>query len=446
MVLPAVRAAFTQPRAGSVAPSSAPSARPTALKGGLDVLFHVQLGEHLERATLSPCRQIYAAASIAGSIILVEMTHGTVLRRSEEPLGGEPPNALAWSLDSTWLVGCSDDGHARVVSVSSGAVVCSHAVSEEPEPGKRRRCVACENVVAIADSAFVAAAGTLVHACEVPSGRLRHTLSTGAPVRGLCRSPSGLMAHWAYAAAYKGGVVLVSSGGAVVCQLSVRGHPRSLSVSDQWLAVAAFDGSIALWDVAKRAEAERPGEAERTCNAFCGTDGAALEWSTDGGGLAASGKRVAVIDFTGRHAPPHPYASAAFAAASYQGRPGEPDPVPRVCMGGEDALFMAWAPPADNAAATTLATAREDGVVQLWRPWEQPLRKGGVGNPDRPQLMKPQFYTFLKADATHPSGDASQPCGVAWLDERRVAVCYEQGDLVARTLAPVPAATQCPLP
>ena len=39
--------------------------------------------------------------------------------------------------------------------------------------------------------------------------------------------------------------------------------------------------------------------------------------------------------------------------------------------------------------------------------------KGGKGDPSKPQLMKPQFYTFLQADAAHPSGDAVRACGLA---------------------------------
>ena len=62
------------------------------------------------------------------------------------------------------------------------------------------------------------------------------------------------------------------------------------------------------------------------------------------------------------------------------------------------------------------------------------MRRGGQGDPAKPQLMKPQLYTFLQSDASHPSGNATSPCALVWLGEEVVAVCYEHGDIVAFAL------------
>ena len=428
MIAPSVRNAFCGPTPKP--PPAASSARPEVKRAGLELLYHVQLSDFLGSATMSPCSRKLAAAS-ADSVIVVDAKDGTVAMSSDE-LGDDPPNVVAWSPDSAWIVSCGDDGYARLVAIDSGAVVLEHAIAEEPEPGKRRLCVASDHAVFADDATFVAAAGRLIHACAVPSGTLRHALSTDAPVCALCRSPPNLTAHWAYAAGYKGGVLLVSSRGEHVSRLTARGHMRSLAVSGQWLASGGFDGTLELWDVAKRAEAvERPKEAEKTLKAYCGSDGAALAWSVDGGTLAVTGTRPACFDFTGVE-PPHPHRSAAFAAAAYRARPGEPDPVPRVCM-SESAppQRLAWAPHRETAATTALATTGTDGIVHVFRPYSLPLRKGGVGNPSQPQRMKPQFYTYLKADAAHPSGEARSPCALVWLAESVLAACYDAGDLVA---------------
>ena len=61
---------------------------------------------------------------------------------------------------------------------------------------------------------------------------------------------------------------------------------------------------------------------------------------------------------------------------------------------------------------------------------------GGVGDPAKPQQMKPQFYTYMKADAVHPVGEAREPCALVWLAEDIVAVCYDVGDIVAWRIAP----------
>ena len=104
---------------------------------------------------------------------------------------------------------------------------------------------------------------------------------------------------------------------------------------------------------------------------------------------------------------------------------------------GSAATLIGWAPPRDDdgapaGALPTLASASsKDGLLQLWRPWEPPLRKGGLGNPSQPQRMKPQFYTYLKADAAHPTGEATRPCGLAWLAPDLVVLAFEPGDVVA---------------
>ena len=291
--------AFSDAKAKESRLQQASSTRPTAAKGGLDLLYHVQLGDTLESATASSCKRILAAAA-DGCVVLVDTTDGSMIRRSDT-MGEDPPNVIAWSSDSAWLVCCSDDGIARVISADKGTVVLEHVVAKDPDHGKRQRCVPSDHAIFIDATSFAAAAGSLIHVCEVPGGKLSHTLSTDAPVHALCRSPPSLAVHWAYAAAFKGGVVLVSLSGDRISHLSSCGHLHSLAVTDQWLAACTLEGTIELWDVAKRATTMRPSEAEKTVRPFCGSDGVALDWSADGGGLAMSGKRVAVIDFTGEN-------------------------------------------------------------------------------------------------------------------------------------------------
>ena len=426
-MIPSVRDAFS----GAKPPSAPTRARLEAQKGGLELLYHVHLSEFLGSAALSSGGML--AVTTADQVIIVDAKDGTV-SVSSDALGDDPPNAVAWSPGATWIVCCSDDGYAGVMASSSGTVALEHLVAEDAEPGKRRRCVPSDHAIFVTDNIVVAAAGRLIHACLVPGGDMQHSVAADAPVCALCRSPPNLEAHWAYAAGYKGGVLLVSTRGERVGQLYSRGHLRSLAVSAQWLAGGGFDGTLELWDVAKRAEeAERPSEAEKTLMSFCGSDGVALAWNIHGGSLAVTGKRAAVIDFTGEE-PPHPYRSAAFAAATYQRRPGEPDPVPRVCM-GDSAQRLAWAPHRSPGTTNALATTGTDGVLHVWRPYSLPLRKGGVGNPAQPHRMKPQFYTHLKADAAHPSGEARSTCALMWLSDSTVAACYDKGDLVAWQLA-----------
>ena len=428
-MLPAVRAAFSRPQSQPPSsPSAGVSEGPTASRGGLELLYHAQLGGPLSGATASPCCKFIAVSTDEGSVVLLDGTKGDEIRRTE-PLADDAPNAIAWSIGSTFLVCCGDDAYARVVAVDSGAVVFEHLISEEPAPGKRRRCVPSEHVIVVDETCFVAAAGAVIHACGLLDGQLRHAISTEAPVRALCRSPTTLRGYWAYAAAYKGGVLLVSQSGESHCKLYSRSHLQSLAVSDQCLAAAGVDGTVELWDDTTRATGPQGREAKKTVQTFCGSDGAALAWSADGGGLAISGKRAAVVDCTGSN-PHHPYRSAAFGGAAYLARPGEPDPVPRVCM-GDGSRLVAWTPSGAQSAETALATAGKDGVVTIWRPWGVPLRKGGVGNPAQAHRMKPQFYTYAKADAAPPMGEERKPCALMWLTDKAVAVCYQEGDIVA---------------
>jgi hypothetical protein len=49
--------------------------------------------------------------------------------------------------------------------------------------------------------------------------------------------------------------------------------------------------------------------------------------------------------------------------------------------------------------------------------------------------MKPQFYTYVRQDATHPSGDAVEACALLWLAADAVAVGYFTGEIVAWRVA-----------
>jgi len=170
----------------------------------------------------------------------------------------------------------------------------------------------------------------------------------------------------------------------------------------------------------QQASAEDLAKAQYSLNSACGSDGLSLGWRPDGGGLAVSGQRAAVFDFTGANAP-HPYRINVHKS----GQPilaGQPDPVPRLCM-ADGAESVAWAPcAAADAAATRLASVTAQGVVRVWpapnrprschepaweaslsslpavqcaqvrvwQPHQPPLRKGGNGNPSQPERMKPQ--------------------------------------------------------
>ena len=61
-----------------------------------------------------------------------------------------------------------------------------------------------------------------------------------------------------------------------------QGEPR-------WLAAAAFDGTVELWDVAIQAPGAEVGPAQQArhrLQSYAGSDGEVLQWSADGGGLA----------------------------------------------------------------------------------------------------------------------------------------------------------------
>jgi hypothetical protein len=85
------------------------------------------------------------------------------------------------------------------------------------------------------------------------------------------------------------------------------------------------------------------------------------------------------------------------------------------------------------------------GVVRLWN-LRGRLKKGGQGHPQRPEMMKPQFFLFPQLDAAHPSGDVEKPCFLGWLSADTVAVAYECGDVVALRVAPPPAVAAAPPP
>ena len=427
MIQAALERAFHPGPDAATAGASAASAptKASVRKGGLEKVFEVKVGDSLACIAKAPSG-LLAAATDDGEIVFIDGADGS--RRASNDAMDDAPNEMSFTSSSKWLMTASDDGCARVLS-GFGAVVFEHSVAEEPAAGKRARCVAVDHLIALADGgggdAFVAAAGRLVHACGVPDGQLQHALTADSPIRALCAAPSAVAPSWAYAAAYQGAILLVSRRGEVVRKLTSERPTRSLAISERWLAAGAFDGTVELWDVATPSAAS---DCNRRLQAYCGSDGEVLHWSADGGGLAVSGARAAVFDFTGAN-PPHPYRKTS-------GAPGQPDPLPRVCMEDNPTQTVAWAPhEGDRGAATAVATVGKDGAVRLWRPRGLPLRKGGKGDPSKPQLMKPQFYTFLQADAAHPSGDAVRACGLAWLAEDVVAVAYATGELVAWRVA-----------
>ena len=426
---------------GLVGPSRrAPSpseAQPSVRKGGLEPIFKVKVGEHLACVAVAPDRLSLAAATGTGAVVFIDAADGATRARFEGAGAEEAPNALAFGSDSRWVVAAYDDGYARVAAADSGTLLVEHAVAEAPTEGKRARRCAADHVVTLASAfasssrlAFVAAAGRLVHAVAVPGGALEHALVAEKPVRGLCVPPPGGAQAWAYAASHQGGVLLVSRRGEVVRRLSSDEPLRAVAAFGRWLAAAAFDGSVELWDVAASSgKAAGPGGSDHLLRTSCGSDGEALAWAADGSGLAVSGKRAAIYDFTGLN-PAHPYRRG-------DGAPGAPDPVPIVCMDDGHHERVAWAPHArGRGAATTLATLGRDGALRLWQPRGRPLRKGGNGNPAQPERMKPQFYTFVKLDAAHPTGAAVRARGLDWLSETAVVAGFANGDVVAWRLPP----------
>ena len=227
MILNAVQRAFNRDNAP---PPSAEPKKVAVRKGGLEVVYHVKVGESCCIATAlssveAPDRRL-AAATDEGDVVFLDAADGTVRARCDA--ADEPPNALAFTRSGRCLVSVSDDGIARVMD-ESGALVFAHAVVEAPAEGKRARCVAADHLLALASGGFVAAAGRLVHACGVPGAgpqlgcpedapcwQLEHALVADAPIRALCGAPLEMpasCAYWAYAAAHKGGIMLVSQRG-----------------------------------------------------------------------------------------------------------------------------------------------------------------------------------------------------------------------------------------
>ena len=445
------------------------------MKGGLDVLFRTRfdVGLFEMMGMKHPAHDgsaLLAASTADGAVIFVDGSDGRVVARCELEGVDDPPNVMcfagaegaAGAAGAQLLIAGYDDAQCRTLSVA-GELVHAHSVTEPKEDGKRPRVSPIDHMAVRLDSAtYVAAAGKLVHACRVSDGQLEHAHHVSSPVRALCGAPvrerqSPADSGWAYAIACADGVRLVSSAGEAVAQLGSKFTVRSLAAFGPWVAAAGMEGAIELWDtdvtMAYIEECRREGRvlptgaaapAYRTLRGNCGSDGYSMGWRADGGGLAAGGRKTCVFDFTGAN-PAHPYRPKVPALAP---RAGQPDPVPRVCMAADrGAPFVAWAPArpaivvdvsAEGAAAPPpsepeLATVDDSGGVQLWQPHGLPMRKGGVGDPSQPQRMKPQFYTFVKCDAVHPSAEAAKPCALVWLpgDHVTVAVGYFSGEIVA---------------
>jgi hypothetical protein len=374
---------------------------------------------------------VLAAALVDGSVVFVDAVDGHVVSRCDE-VTEDPPNLMAFA--SQWLVHCSDDSCVRCLSIKGG-VVHAHMVMEPAQDGKRPRCAPIDHAAIIdGGTAYVAVAGRLLHACRVPEGDLEHSTQFDSPVRAVCAAACSEATQWSYAVAIADGVRLISRAGETLRELTSKRILRSLATHGPWLAAGTMDGAVELWDLVtpRQASAQDLARALHTLNGACGSDGLSLGWRPDGGGLAVSGKRAAVFDFTGSNAP-HPYRmNVARSAAPI--RAGQPDPVPRVCM-VDGAQSVAWAPCAAESAASRLATVSDQGVVRVFQPHRTPLRKGGNGDPAQPQRMKPQLYTFLRQDAAHPSGENAPACALMWLREDMVAVAYFTGEIVAWRVA-----------
>ena len=91
-----------------------------------------------------------------------------------------------------------------------------------------------------------------------------------------------------------------------------------------------------------------------------------------------------------------------------------------------------------GAAAPKKAKAK---APQVPRPEKKKKKARSSAGPTQPHLMKPQFYTFPKKDAVHPSGEAVEACALMWLRADAVAVGYftagpdNKGEVVAFELA-----------
>jgi WD40 repeat protein len=229
----------------------------------------------------------------------------------------------------------------------------------------------------------------------------------------------------AYAIAYATGIKLVGRAGDSMRELATQRVVRSLSACGPWLAAATMDGCIELWDLERTAmasAASATGRAHHSLMPRSSSDGLGIAWRADGGGLALSGKRTAIYDFTGAN-PAHPYRKGGA-----PGRPGQPDTIPRIGM-ADGAERVAWAP--HQTEGSTCATVSEQGVLRLWRQNGPPLKKGANGDPSNAFTLSPQFYIWPTHDALHPSGESAKPCALVWLRDDTVAVGYFSGDIVA---------------
>ena len=242
----------------------------------------------------------------------------------------------------------------------------THEIKEPAAEGKRPRTAPIDHAVAVSAARV---AGRRPRRPLLPADRgrkagafaLEHALQLEAPVRAMCAAPPGEESS-PYAIAFIPPVQLVTKGaGEVVGRLSSERLLKSLSPAGHWLAAAATDGTVDLWDIAGEADlaslAEDPSTiaprpADHVLRAYCGSDGAAIGWRSDGGAFAISGKRAAVFDFTGANNP-HPYRPKGMAPTA----PGQPDTVPRICM--SDAVSrVAWAPPKRRLAGARVGSAR----------------------------------------------------------------------------------------
>lgn len=422
--VPVVAAAFA-PKG----PSHASPQTPRPLVGkGLELVFHTRFESGLyaavARASGGP---LLAAATVDGGVSFVDDA-GRVVARADD-LDDDPPNVMAFV--SQWLVLCGDDGCVRCLAVDSGEIMHTHAVAEPPKEGRRPRCLPIDHAVVLGDTAYVAAAGRLLHACRVPDGRLEHSVAIPSPVRAMCAAPASA-GSWAYAYACADGLRLVSRAGETVREFRTERTVRSLGAAGPWVGAGTMEGTVELWDVVNPRPAEfearrREDVAHVTLQTNAGSDGTALDWRADGGAVAVGGKRSVCYDFTGAN-PPHPYRKA-------PARVGQPDGVPRVCMADGATLGVAWAPRHSEGAPSLATVDKESGVLRLWNPHGLPLRKGGSGDPAQPQRMKPQFYTFSHHSAPHPSGEGARPCALMWLREGVAAVGYFSGEVVAWRVA-----------
>ena len=240
-VIPAsVRSAFAPNKGGHSRPAAA--GPPTASKGGLEVLFHTHLDVGLHEAVKMPQGTLIAAATADGSVAFVDGSDGRVVARCDE-VHDDPPNVMPCG--AKWLAYCTDDAGVTMISIS-GEIMHRHTVAEPAEDGKRQRCSPIDHAMTVLDgTAYVAAAGRLLHVCKAPEGDHEHPLRLESPVRALCAAPAG-EPQWAYAVACADGVRLVSRAGEPVRMLSSARIIRSLGASGPWLAAAGMDGTVEM--------------------------------------------------------------------------------------------------------------------------------------------------------------------------------------------------------